>query len=1034
MKKITFSIKTILLSVFAAGIVSVNASPLNNSLNFAIASSNYLSVTSPANIPIGNSPYTIQSWFYANSMGVYGIAGWGNYGTNGQVNALRLDPSGGGQIINYWWGNDLIVTTGDISGAWHNVAVTWDGTTRTMYLDGNIIGSDNPGSDNIPAASNFAVGLTWPGGSEYFDGSLDEVSIWSVALSQAKIRDNMAHGVCAPATGLALYYNMDQGIAGGNNTGITSVTDLSGNGNFGILNNFSLTGSTSNFETGAPIVNICPTGIGNTALQFDGVNNKDYVVAGNILTPSYTKEAWIYMVSDNGSFNNFVSGGDADGQHALGAPGLTLEAGHNGNWNAVQDPNPLSLGVWYHVAVTYDATSQVMTLYKNGVMVSQASGLAAYTNGNMVRIGAYNDSTNNGNCIIDEVKIWNYALSPEAVASTMDNAVCLPSSGLVAYYTFNNGTAYGDNEGTTVIPDSSGNGNNATAYNFTMWSDTSNFVQGAPINEACAQANVLSFDGVSSYASSPVFSTLTNNITFEARVYWNGPAYSNNEMIVTNGNTGTNGYAVFIDASNSYQLSVVLGSVTVMQSSAALTPGMWQTVSVVCSNGTWMLYLDGAPYILTSNTAAPNPVAGAFAIGSDQAGTENFYGSIDEVRFWSRALCETEINYRDTLEVSASTPGLLAVYHFNQGNNGGDNTAITILADSSGNGYDLTLNNFALTGFATNFMADPAALSGYGAATIVVMPNVTASGVTTFCQGDSVILTADSGTSYLWATGQTTQSVIVYGSVNDSVTVTSPDGCLGIGTSAGVTVTENLPPSVAVTGNAIGNFTICAGMTDSLMANASGNGPFSYNWSNASINDTALVMPLTNSTYSVVVTDNNGCMDTVSGINVTVNPLPAITVSGTTNITMGTNDTLTASGAVSYVWTTGSTSDTTIVAPLGNMTYTVTGTDANGCIDTASFTVTVSPLSVPNIINGASASLYPNPATQSISLSFKLNGSNVPAVINVFDEAGREVMTMNTSISNGESMPLDINTLANGTYFVKIATDKTTEVVRFIKQ
>src|SRR3954469_14603443 len=91
-----------------------------------------------------------------------------------------------------------------------------------------------------------------------------------------------------------------------------------------------------------------------TNLDFDGVD--DNVSCGNILTASYTKEAWVNISVGSGA-NNFISSGGS-GQHAFWAPSTSaymLSAGHNGNWNAVQDVNPLNFGTWYHVAVTYDA-------------------------------------------------------------------------------------------------------------------------------------------------------------------------------------------------------------------------------------------------------------------------------------------------------------------------------------------------------------------------------------------------------------------------------------------------------------------------------------------------------------------------------------------------------------------------------------------------------------------------------------------------------------------------------------------------------
>ena len=51
-------------------------------------------------MPIGNSDYTIEAWIQPNSMGNYGIVGWGTYGTTNQVNSLSLRTNG---LANSWW-------------------------------------------------------------------------------------------------------------------------------------------------------------------------------------------------------------------------------------------------------------------------------------------------------------------------------------------------------------------------------------------------------------------------------------------------------------------------------------------------------------------------------------------------------------------------------------------------------------------------------------------------------------------------------------------------------------------------------------------------------------------------------------------------------------------------------------------------------------------------------------------------------------------------------------------------------------------
>jgi uncharacterized repeat protein (TIGR03803 family) len=513
-------------------------------------------------------------------------------------------------------------------------------------------------------------------------------------------------------------------------------------------------------------------------------------------------------------------------------------------------------------------------------------------------------------------------------------------------------TAYGGTVGGVIFSFDPSTGNETVLSN--MDNNTGYYPEGSlTLVQLSPAATALNFDGVNDFASSNIFSTKRDTITLEARVNWNGTTGAN-EMIINNGNSGNSGYSIFVNHSNADKLSVVIGGVAVMSSTASLTQGTWQMVSLVRNNGTWTLYVDGVAHTLTPNTSNPAPVVGKFTIGANQGGTENFNGTIDEVRFWGRALCQDEINSHLSCQLTGNEPGLIALYHFNQGNAADDNITITTLADSSGNGNNLTLNNFALSGSVSNFIAPVSVLNSFCGPYTPPTPTVTPSGNLAICQGDSVTLTATVGSAYSWTGGATTQSITVKTGAAYQVAVTDPNGCYGTSSSSPVTVT--------------------------------------------------------------------------------VNSLPIITVTGKDTLHQAVNDTLKATGGVSYVWTSGSTSDTTLVSPSVTTTYTVTGTDGNGCSDTASFRVVVDIITGINTVSlSGSTSVYPNPANAAMNLSFNAAGSS-PAILKVVDMNGAEILTENITISNGKVMSVDISKLATGSYFVKIITTKNTQVVKFVKE
>ncbi len=217
------------------------------------------------------------------------------------------------------------------------------------------------------------------------------------------------------------------------------------------------------------------------ALDFDGVN--DYVSCGNILPLSYTKEAWIYVKSLS-TQNNIISGGDSDARHAFWIPNSSgkLTAGHNGDWYAVEDSVPMSINTWYHVAVSYDAATTTLKLYKNGVLVDANTDVDPVDGGSMVRLGAFNNAANDFTGTMDEVRIWNRALSPGEIVNHMNCELPGPATGLIAYYKFNQGIASANNASVTTLQDSSGNNYNGTLNGFALNGNSSNWVGNSIIN------------------------------------------------------------------------------------------------------------------------------------------------------------------------------------------------------------------------------------------------------------------------------------------------------------------------------------------------------------------------------------------------------------------------------------------------------------------------------------------------------------------------------------------------------------------------
>ncbi|MBK9737327.1 MAG: hypothetical protein IPO92_21190 [Saprospiraceae bacterium] len=237
--------------------------------------------------------------------------------------------------------------------------------------------------------------------------------------------------------------------------------------------------------------------------------------------------------------------------------------------------------------------------------------------------------------------------------------------------------------------------------------------------------------------------------------------------------------------------------------------------------------------------------------------------------------------------------------------------------------------------------------------TVNALPVVVITGEEEICSGSVTTLTASGGTSYVWSTGATGPVITVspLSNTNYIVTVTDGNGCSASGSK---TVVVNALPVPEI----IGNRVICNGESTLLGVL----GGVSYIWNTGATTTVINVSPSVSTTYSVTVTDVKGCEASTSA-TVTVNPLPAATIMGDTELCVGETTRLTASGGTSYLWSNGVTAYWIDVTPAVSTTYTVTVTDGNGCQSSSSITVTVNPLPAAAIIgdteicNGESTTL-----------------------------------------------------------------------------
>jgi len=275
---------------------------------------------------------------------------------------------------------------------------------------------------------------------------------------------------------------------------------------------------------------------------------------------------------------------------------------------------------------------------------------------------------------------------------------------------------------------------------------------------------------------------------------------------------------------------------------------------------------------------------------------------------------------------------------------------------TSGNGTSTINSSFPQAGNATISVVETNSFGCPGDTVVLAvivheLPLANAGPDQSICIGQTVQLNASGGTSYQWSPATALNNTSINNPVaspsattNYIVQVTDQYGCKNNDT---VQVAVNPLPNITVTPAS----SICIG--GSIPLNATGGTTFAWTPSGSLSNansSSPTASPSASTVYTVVVTDQNGCVDSAN-VSITVNPLPVATASGDTTICDGSSVSLVATGGTSYSWSpaTGlnnSNISNPVATPVSPITYTVTVTDQNGCTDTEDVTIALNDVPV----------------------------------------------------------------------------------------
>jgi hypothetical protein len=247
-----------------------------------------------AALQITGTAITVEAWIYPTSWRTNVWEG-GIVVKEQNIHYGYMFRAGQSGRLNFAFGNgttwkELTTSANALSlNTWQHVAATYDGSMTRLYKNGVVIDSIAY-TGNMGTNSNSCVIGGWATTGRNFPGKIDEVRIWNVVRTTAEIANSMNGEFCGAPTGLAAYYKFNQGTAGGTNTGQTTLTDIVGNNN-GTLQNFALTGSTSNWVTGKTLT----PGTGGSA-----------TFAVTSCSSSYTSPSGNYVWTQSGQYMDTI--------------------------------------------------------------------------------------------------------------------------------------------------------------------------------------------------------------------------------------------------------------------------------------------------------------------------------------------------------------------------------------------------------------------------------------------------------------------------------------------------------------------------------------------------------------------------------------------------------------------------------------------------------------------------------------------------------------------------------------------------------
>lgn len=535
------------------------------------------------------------------------------------------------------WQNKCTSGMNYSTATWYHLVASIDNENDNikMYVNNSLVIDEYDTDDVQDNNADVTIGAY---SSQELQGLIDEVRLYDKILTAKEVTSlyeygppPVAHWKFDEMSGATAYDSVASSTTDGGNDGVISsaswaptgkygsALDFNGNGDYAYVNpNTKQEFGTGSFTTSFWIkADSYPV----------GQDNSEAGIVGK-LDVSYWS-GWMVLMEDSGYIRFYTDDGSSEGT----------------NWS----DNSLALDTWYYVTAVIDRENNEQKIYINGVENSDINDISGYGSfdsqtSNEILIGARRGDVSYFDGKIDDVRIYNYALTSKQINKAMNNDRQTGSP--LLHLTFDEGRG-------ATAHDSSGLGNDGSLQPGIGGSNTSS---SSMWTKDGLLGGAMEFDGTDDHVAiaggaGSVWDIPGSEVTVSAWVTTGSSAGGSGDRIVAKSSTdASDDYGIQATGNGRYRFRIRTGGgLTEINSPDAKYPydGTWHHILGVYDGAYMKLYIDGNLEASSAKTGTlVNGGSTVLYVGQTKnlEGTRWYHGKIDEVKIWNYAFTEDEIN------------------------------------------------------------------------------------------------------------------------------------------------------------------------------------------------------------------------------------------------------------------------------------------------------------------------------------------------------------------------------------------------------